>query len=194
VANRILGGHAINSRLGQRVRDRGGLSYSVTSTLDAPVSPDGRDDAAHWTIHATSAPQNLVQVERGVREELERLLREGVSADEVHAVTAAMRSEQEQVRASDAGLASVLGGLMYYRRDLDFLVEYDRKMSALGADAVNAAIRKYLKPEQFSFYLAGDGNRTTPLRKRDAATASTGEKKAVDAGEAKPGVGEAAAR
>lgn len=190
-ANRILGGHSIDSRLGQRIRARGGLSYSVTSTLDAQASPDGRDDAGSWTIHATSAPQNLAQVERGVREELDRLLRDGVSADEVRTAATAMRDEQQQARANDDGLASMLGGLLYYGRSLDFLIEYDRKMAALSAETVNAAIRKYLKPEQFSFYVAGDIVRPGLEAQRDSAAASAGEK-STEAGAVKPAVSEAA--
>ncbi|WP_223620137.1 pitrilysin family protein [Lysobacter sp. ESA13C] len=193
VANRILGGHTIDSRLGQRIRDRGGLSYSVASMLDAQPSLDGRDDAGSWMVHATSAPQNLAQVERGVREELDRLLRDGVRADEVRTVATAMRAEQEQARATDAGLASVLGGLMYYGRSLDFLAEYDRKMAALSAESVNAAIRKYLKPEQFSFYVAGDIDGAKGEAKRDGGAAPTGEH-GIEGDAVKPVVGEAAVR
>ena len=191
VANRILGGHSIDSRLGQRIRARGGLSYGVTSTLDAKSSLDGRDDAGSWTIHATSAPQNLAQLERGVREELDRLLRDGVSADEVRTAATAMRDEHKQALANDDGLASMLGGLLYYGRGLDFLVEYDRKMATLSAETVNAAIRKYLKPEQFSFYVAGDIVRHGPEAKRDNGAVSAGEKSS-EAGAVKPAVSEAA--
>ncbi|ALN62613.1 putative zinc protease [Lysobacter antibioticus] len=193
VANRILGGHSIDSRLGQRIRARGGLSYSVTSRLDAQSSPDGRDDAGSWMIHATSAPQNLAQVERSVREELARLLRDGVSANEVRTVATAMRAEQQQALTHDDGLASMLGGLLYYGRSLDFLVEFDRKMAALSADTVNAAIRKYLKPEQFSFYVAGDIDQAGPEAQRDNGAATASEP-SIESGAVPPVVGEAAVR
>jgi len=156
VADRILGGHAINSRLGRAVRDRGGLSYSVASSLVADRSADARDDTGSWTISATAAPHNLAKLERLVRGELERLLRDGVSPDEVREATGLLLAQRRQARHSNADLANLLANTEFRGKRLESIAEQDRRLSTMTSEEVDAAIRKYLKPDRFSFYLAGD--------------------------------------
>src|SRR5690606_28929372 len=83
VANRILGGGALKSRLGDRIRQKDGLSYGVNSALQADDSVTGTDDAGSLVIQAIAAPQNIDRVEAAMREELQRLVADGVSAEEL---------------------------------------------------------------------------------------------------------------
>ncbi|MET0716948.1 MAG: pitrilysin family protein, partial [Pseudoxanthomonas sp.] len=59
VANRIFGGGALKSRLGDRIRQKEGLSYGVASGIRADDSRDGKDNAGHLSLHAIAAPQNM---------------------------------------------------------------------------------------------------------------------------------------
>ncbi|RZA18420.1 MAG: insulinase family protein, partial [Lysobacteraceae bacterium] len=70
VANNILGGSGLTSRLGDRVRQKDGLSYSIGSGLSADSSRDGTDDAGSFSVQAIAAPQNIERLEAAVREEL----------------------------------------------------------------------------------------------------------------------------
>ena len=45
VANHVLGSSTLASRLGKRLRETEGLTYGVSSSLNADASPDGKDDA-----------------------------------------------------------------------------------------------------------------------------------------------------
>lgn len=154
-ANYILGG-GMKSRLGDRIRQKDGLSYGVGSDLDADASRDGRDDAGNWSVQAIAAPQNLDKVERAMREELARLVEGGVAADELHDAVSGLLTQREQARASDGTVAGLLGRNLFYGRSMQFSADLDAKFRGLTVEGVNAAIRRHLKPGEFSVYLAGD--------------------------------------
>jgi zinc protease len=158
IANAILGGDPLKARLADRIRQREGLSYGVGSALQEDNSREGRDDHGFLAIQAIAAPQNLDKVEAAVREEYARLAKEGVTEQEVRDAVAARLVAREQGRAQDAVLASILGNHMQYGRDWQFEAGRDAVYAALTAAQVNAAIRRHLKPEQLSVFVAGDFN------------------------------------
>jgi zinc protease len=47
-------------------------------------------------------------------------------------------------------------------RDFKWSAESDKKIAALTVEQVNAALRKYLQPQNFSSVAAGDFRRKTP--------------------------------
>jgi len=156
VANRIFGGHAMKSRLGDRIRQKEGLSYGVSSGVSADDSRSGRDDAGRFSIQAIAAPQNIDQVEAAVREELERLVAGGVTAEELRDAVSGLLTEREQARASDGSVAGMLQDQLYFDRTMRFTAELDDKYRALTTEQVNAAIRRYLDPRKLSVFAAGD--------------------------------------
>lgn len=156
VANRIFGGGALKSRLGDRIRQKEGLSYGVASGIHADDSRDRKDDAGHLSIQAIAAPQNMDKVEAAMREELARLVKDGITAEELRDAVAGTLTERQQARAEDESVAGMLADQLYYGRDMKFTEALDARYRALTLEQVNAAIRKYLKPEALSVYNAGD--------------------------------------
>ena len=53
-------------------------------------------------------------------------------------------------------MAGLLQGLLDYDRTMAFVIERDAAYQALTVEQVNAAIRKHLKPESLSVFVAGD--------------------------------------
>ena len=47
-------------------------------------------------------------------------------------------------------------------RDFKWSAESDKKVAALTVEQVNAALRKYLQPQNFSSVAAGDFTKKTP--------------------------------
>jgi zinc protease len=156
VANYILGGGSMASRLGERIRGKEGLSYGVSSGLSADSSPTGRDDAGALTIQAIAAPQNAAKVETAVREELSRLVREGVTEAELHDAVAGLLTQRRQSRASDGSVAGTLSHNLYLGRTMDYQAQFDARLAALTVADVNAALKKHIDPAKLSMYLAGD--------------------------------------
>ena len=156
VANRIFGGGSMASRLGDRIRQKEGLSYGVGSSVSADDSLDGQDDAGSFAIQAIAAPQNMDKVQQAVREELARLVAEGVTAGELRDAVSGLLTEREQSRASDSRIAGMLQDQLYFGRTMQFTAEMDGKYRALTVEQVNAAIRRHLDPDKLSVFVAGD--------------------------------------
>ncbi len=156
IAVAILGGDPLKSRLADRIRQKDGLSYGIGAALSADESRTGRDDAGSFTVQAIAAPDNVAKVEAALREELQRLVRDGITEQELRDVVNARLVAREQSRASDAAVASILASQLYYGRSLQFEIDRDAAYRALTVADVNAAIRKHLEPEQLSVFVAGD--------------------------------------
>ncbi|NCT70838.1 MAG: insulinase family protein [Xanthomonadaceae bacterium] len=156
VANRIFGGGALKSRLGDRIRQQEGLSYGVSSGIRADDSRSGQDDAGSFTVQAIAAPENMAKVEALVREELDKLLKDGITAEELKDAVAGTLTERQQARAEDGTIAGMLTDQLYFGRNMQFTADLDAKYAALTREQVNAAIRKHLKADALSVFVAGD--------------------------------------
>ena len=166
VANYVFGGSGMSSRLGARVRQRDGLSYGIGSGLSADSSRDGRDDAGSFSIQGTAAPQNMARMEAAVREELERFVREGITAAELSDAVSSLLTQRQQSRAGDGTVAAMLNSDQYLGRRMSRRADLEQRLKALDVAAVNAAIQRHLKPAQLSVAVAGDfanaGKSATP--------------------------------
>nr|MBA2238920.1 insulinase family protein [Lysobacter sp.] len=156
VANHVLGSSALASRLGDRLRQKEGLTYGVSSSLRADASADGLDNAGSLDIQAIAAPENVARLETGLREELERLARDGITAVELKDAVDGLLVRFEQARASDASVAGMLSHNLYLDRTMAWTADFESRLRNLSVDEVNAAIARHLKPETLSVYAAGD--------------------------------------
>jgi zinc protease len=151
LANYLLGSSE-TSRLWARVREREGLSYNVRSILSA----SSYEPAGKWTIYAIYAPSNRAKLETAIREELERALRDGFTADEVRDGIASVINLRKLSRAQDKVLVRAWTDYLDQDRTFAFSANLDKQFLALTPDQVNAALRKYLKPDGFSTAVSGD--------------------------------------
>jgi zinc protease len=98
----------------------------------------------------------MAKVEAAVREELARLVKDGITEEELRDAVAGILTERQQGRADDGSVAGMLADQLYFGRDMQFTAALDAQYRALALAQVNAAIRKYLKPDALSVYVAGD--------------------------------------
>ena len=157
IGNYILGGGALSSRIADRLRQKGGLSYSAASMFSAsPLDPRG-----NLMIMAIYNPVNLAKVVAGVDEEVARLLRDGVTPDELQAgqgrLPQAARGQPHQ--RSPPSLRSLAENL-FVGRTMQFQADLESKIKASPSEEVNAALRKYIDPKQLSVVTAGDFKET----------------------------------
>jgi zinc protease len=145
-------GSSETSRLWMRVREKEGLSYNVRSTFSASAF----EPSASWSIYAIFAPQNRLKVETAIKEELDRLVKEGFTDDEVKDGVKALLNYRKLSRAQDGTLVSTWLDYLETGRSFKWAAEMDQKLSQLTAESVNTAIKQYLKPEGFSSVAAGD--------------------------------------
>lgn len=151
VAERILGG-APESRLFAVVRQQMGLSYGVGTFLD-----EGRlDDNSTLGLYAIYAPQNVARVKSAMADQVRLALDRGFTAEEVDNAKRALLEERFTARAQDGVVAASLVSQAYLGRTWQFSADVDRAIAAVGVDAANAALRKYLKPDGLATFVAGD--------------------------------------
>ena len=152
MGNFILGGGALSSRIADRLRQKGGLSYTAMSILQAsPVDP-----RANFMVLAIYNPANVDKVVAGVDEELARLLKDGVKTDELEKAKTGYLQQQQVMRTTDAMLASTLSENLYLGRTMQFQADLEQKIKTVTPTEVDAALRKYLEPKRLSIVTAGD--------------------------------------
>lgn len=156
VANHIFGGGGLKSRLAERVRQRDGLSYGIGSQLSADVSRSGLDNAGSFSIRGSAAPENIEALARAVHEELQRLLRDGITAEELADTVDSLLTQRQQGRANDGNIAAMLNSDQYLGRDMLARVAFENRLRALSVAEVNAAMSRHIKPENLSVTVAGD--------------------------------------
>jgi zinc protease len=78
VSNAVFGQSALASRVGRRVRDTEGLSYSLASRYAQTDLLDGV-----WQLNVNVAPQNVAKALRSTLDEIAKYAREGASDAEV---------------------------------------------------------------------------------------------------------------
>ena len=151
IAVELFGGRP-DSRLAKRVREKDGLSYGFDSSLNTSI----RDRNGVFVISGSYAPQNRAKVEAAAREELERALKDGFSAAEVETAKATVLTNRRQSLTQEQNVNALLVSNLYWERSMQLRDQRDRQYAGLTAVEVNAALRKYLKPEKLSVVVAGD--------------------------------------
>ena len=152
IANHMLGGGALRSRLADRIRQKEGLSYGVGSSLNAPP----KEAAGMWVAYAISAPENTLKVEAALREELDKVLREGFTEAELAEAKKGWKQSEEVERTEDGPLARRLSSYLHLERSMAYDKDLEAKVAALTIAQVNQALRENLKPGGLSFISAGD--------------------------------------
>ncbi|MBA3589475.1 pitrilysin family protein [Methylibium sp.] len=151
LANHMLGAGG-NSRLWQRIREKEGLSYGVYSGVRwNPFEPN-----SPWVAEAIFAPSNRAKVEAAFKGELARALKDGFTAAELNEAKRGLVSARQLARSQDARLASTLAGNLELDRTFALAQKVDDALGRMTVEEANAALRKYILPEQLVFALGGD--------------------------------------
>ena len=155
IGNYLLGASS-NSRLWMRIRETDGLSYDVRSRFSASAF----EPSADWSFSGIFAPESWKKFDTALHEELNRVLTQGFTDEEVAQGVQSLINLKELNRAQDSILARGWIDYLDENRTFAWSAEFDDKLKALDAEAVNAVMRKYLKPENLVQALAGDFKET----------------------------------
>ncbi|MEW4531253.1 pitrilysin family protein [Maioricimonas sp. JC845] len=152
IGNYILGGSGLSSRLADRVRQQEGLSYGVGSF----VRGYALDDRTTMLLYAITNPGNMEKVEVAIREEVERMLEDGVTEDELQAAKQGYVERQKIERSDDAQLAATLARTLEADRDMSYYAKREQAVMDLTTSGVLDALRKWVNLDRFALVEAGD--------------------------------------
>ena len=152
IGNYMLGGGFLNSRLAVRIRQKDGLSYGVGSQFNA----GSLDAVGTFFAFAIYAPENLEKLEAAFKEEIQKVVTDGFTAEEITAAKSGWSQSRTVTRAQDGSLAGTLNNYLFIKRNLAWDEAYEKKVMELTPEQINAALKKHLKPEMISIVKAGD--------------------------------------
>lgn len=152
LGNYMLGGGFLNSRLALRIRQKEGLSYGIRAYLGA----NSKDQRGSLTVVAITAPQNIEKLESVFLEELQRVLNDGFTTEELAAAKSGYLQTRQVNRAQDRTLAGILTSRLFQKRTLIWDEQFEKKIAALTNDEILITLRQYLDPAKLIIMKAGD--------------------------------------
>lgn len=149
LANFILGGSGLSSRLGVKLRDEMGLTYGTYSTFSASSG------AGSWQASITVNPANMETAITALKAEIEGFLAKGITPEELSAAKGSYIGRQAVGLATNSGMAGSLANIEYYGLGLDYWSRYPALINGITLEQVNAAARKLIAPERAHLIIAG---------------------------------------
>jgi zinc protease len=151
IANAVLGQSALTARLGKRIRDTEGLSYTLASRFLMSDVIDGL-----WLTDIKLAPQNLAKAMNSAREVMQDYAANGPTAAEVESQKSFFAGNFQVQLANNAGVANALVTAEKFGFGPTYLDEFPVWMRAVTRDQVVEAMKAHIKPEAANIIVAGD--------------------------------------
>jgi len=114
------------------------------------------DPNAQFRVSGICNPINMEKVKQLIAEELTKLVAQGVTSEEVEEAKRSYLERRGMNRTQDASLGGILSGHLYAGRTMQQEADFEAKLKALTPEQVNAAAKKYLKPDKLVIVTAGD--------------------------------------
>jgi zinc protease len=147
--NIVFGQYAMGGRLGDSIRERQGMAYYASSSFDANVIP------GPLAIRAGVSPANVDKAIASIDEEIVRLVRDGVTAQELDESRRYLIGSIPRALETNAAIANFLQTSELFGLGLDYDVRLPGLLTAVTMDDVNRAARTALDPARATVVIAG---------------------------------------
>jgi zinc protease len=147
--NVIFGQYALGGRLGDRIRERQGMAYYVSSSLDANVVE------GPLVIRAGVSPANVDRAIASIDEEVVRLVRDGVAEKELDESQRFLIGSIPRALETNAAIANFLQNEEFFELGLDYDERLPDLLRAVTLDAVNQAARCAVDVDRATIVIAG---------------------------------------
>ncbi|HSJ67878.1 MAG TPA: pitrilysin family protein [Anditalea sp.] len=151
VLNYVLGGGS-SSRLFMNLREDKGYTYGAYSSI-------GSDK--HITTFSAGASVRSEVTDSAVYEiihEIRNIVDKGITQDELDAAKANLSGSFGRSLESPSTIANFAINTERYNLPKDFYATYLQRLNAITVEDVNAAAKKYLKPENMYITVVGNGS------------------------------------
>jgi len=147
--NNVFGQYALGGRLGDSIRERQGMAYYVSSSLDANVAE------GPLVIRAGVSPANVERAIGSIDDEIAGLVRDGVTAKELDESRRFLIGSIPRALETNAAIATFLQAGEFFGLGHDYDARLPGLLSAVTLDDVNAAARASLDVARATVVVAG---------------------------------------
>jgi zinc protease len=147
--NNAFGQFALGGRLGQRIRERQGMAYYVSSSFDANVAE------GPLTIRAGVSPANVDRAVASIDDEVTRLIRDGLTQKEVEESRRYLIGSIPRMLETNASIANVLQLEEFFELGLDYDARMPGLLGAVTLDEVNDCAKRFLDVDRATVVIAG---------------------------------------
>ncbi len=151
IANYVLGGSSLASRLNKKVRDNAGLVYTIYSYIS---STHGRGEFA---IYFGSNNKNVDEAIKLTKEELNNFVQNGITQEELKiAKQALVDSFVGRNLSTNNEITTTLATLGFYELGDNYINNYPSIINSLKLSDINSAIKKHIFPDKLNIVVAGE--------------------------------------
>ena len=144
----ILGG-SMSSRLFISVRERQGLCYSVSSSLDMAA------DIGAVMIYTGTDPDKAGTAVESIVAEMQLLVKDGITNEELEKGRAMLKGRYVLDREDSMAMGYLAAAELLYRGRVMTMEEQFAVIDSVSSDDIQAAAASYLKPEQLRHAVVG---------------------------------------
>jgi zinc protease len=149
LGNNVLGQFGMMGRIGEVVREKAGLAYDASTSLNAWI------EGGSWEVTAGVNPTNLEKAIALIIRELQRFIKEPVTMEELADSQANYIGRLPLTLESNAGVANSILNLERFDLGLDYLQRYNSLISEVTPASVLETARKYIDPEKLVIVSSG---------------------------------------
>ena len=149
LGNSILGQFGMMGRIGDVVREQAGLAYHASTSLNAWM------DAGSWEVSAGVNPLNLQKAIDLIISELERFIKEPVTAAELADSQSNFIGRLPLSLESNAGVASALINIERFDLGLDYYWRYPQLVQDVTVQNVLDTAQRFIHPSKMVIVSSG---------------------------------------
>ncbi len=149
LGNSALGQFGMGGRIGDVVREKSGLAYYASSSLNAGIGPGS------WCVSAGINPANVQKARDLILQEIIRFIETGITAEELADSQSNFIGRLPLSLESNSGVANALLNIERYELGLEYYRRYPELVRAITPEQVLTAVRKYLDPVRLAIAIAG---------------------------------------
>jgi len=151
LGNHILGQFGMMGRIGDVVRERAGLAYYASTSLNAYA------ETGSWEVSAGVNPSNLDRAIELIIEELRRFTNELVTAEELEDSKANLIGRLPLSLESNAGVANAILRLERFQLGLNYYRQYPDLIQQVQREEILEIARRYQDLKRMVVVSAGPG-------------------------------------
>ena len=150
ILNYILASSALTSRIGVELRDKQGLIYGIKSELWST-----RENIGYWKFNTKTGPENVEKVITGIFSEINKLLAEGVTEEEMIGAKKRLLGLLPLSIETPDDIASRVFELIRDKESFEYFDKRAERILAVTEADVMRIAKKYLTTDNFIIVIDG---------------------------------------